>query len=190
MKPCAADDATRSSASGGVEVRRRVERGLVEAGLEPRRERRRGFQCAVPASRRSETLASPSHARPSRSSTSSASPSELVGRDRPQLRGDLRRGEVHGGCADAREPRRVVARGDAPGARRRVDVGQDLDVLGPDAERVGDDLGGDGAVTLALRRRPDPDGDPAERRDDHGRALRRCPTSAAPARAPPRSARA
>ena len=50
-------------------------------------------------------------------------------------------------------------------------VGEHVDVVRLDAERVGDDLRADGAVALALRRRPDPHGDPAERGDDHGRAL-------------------
>jgi hypothetical protein len=43
--------------------------------------------------------------------------------------------------------------------------------LRADAERVGDDLRGDGAVALSLRRRPEADGDAGERSDRHRGAL-------------------
>ena len=144
------------------EVRRRVERGLMEAGFEPRRKGVRvPVRGAGEPSQRDARIAKPRLPVAERDLVCLAV--QCLRRDRPQLRGDLRRGEMHGGRAHAREPRRVVARGNAPGARRCVDVGQDVDVLGPDAERVGNHLGGDGAVALPLRRRPDPNGDPSER---------------------------
>ena len=92
--------------------------------------------------------------------------------DRVELRRQLLRGEVDRARADAREPGRVVARRDRPGARRCVHRRQDLDVLGVDAEGVGDDLRADGLVPLALRRRRHPDRDPAERGDADRRAFR------------------
>ncbi len=97
---------------------------------------------------------------------------EQVGGDTPRLvRHAGRRGQ-HGRGADAREPRGVGTGSDRPGARRRVHVGQDLDLLGRDPERVGGDLGGHGAVTLALRCRRDPDADASVGADLHARPVR------------------
>ena len=89
MKPCAADEAIRSSSSGGVEVRRRVERGLVEAGLEPRRQR-----VGVPVGgageppQRDARVAEPGLPVPEHDVVGVAV--EHVGGDRAQLRRDLR----------------------------------------------------------------------------------------------------
>ena len=93
---------------------------------------------------------------------SDASGSPTLGADGVDLLAHLAGSGLHRTDADAREPRRVVAGRDRPGGRRGVELGEDGDVLGGAAELVGDDLGTHRAVPLALRRRPQPDGDSPE----------------------------
>ena len=91
--------------------------------------------------------------------------------DRVDLRAHLAGRGLHRTDADPGEPRRVVPGRDGPRRRRGVELGEDGHVLGGAAELVGDDLGADRAVPLALRCRPEPDGDPAERVDRDGGAF-------------------
>ena len=76
--------------------------------------------------------------------------------------GGLHRPDTHAG-----EPRRVVPGRHRPRGRCRVELREDGDVLGRAAELVRDDLRDDGPMPLALRRRPEPHGDPAEWVDRH-----------------------
>ena len=170
------DEAVRGGRGDAVLVvgRRQVlgggEGGLVEPGLEAGRKRVRVPVRDARQPPQRDRLLSPPRA-PLAQLDLGRIAAELGPGDRPELRCDLERGEVDGGRAHAGEARGVVAGGDAPRARGRVHFGQDVDLGGIDAERVGDDLRADGPVALALRRRPDPHGDAAERGDDHGRAL-------------------
>ena len=170
MKPWAADEATRSSSSGGARFSAAAKAVSCRPGSSPGGSAC-GFQCADAgqAAERDGLLPAPG-ARVAQLHLGGVA-AELGRGDRPQLGGDLERGQVDGRRAHAGEARRVVPRGHAPGARRGVQLGEHVDVGGLDAERVGDHLRADRAVALALRRRPDPDGDAAERGDDHGRAL-------------------
>ncbi len=91
--------------------------------------------------------------------------------DRVDLVAHLPGRRLHRADAHPGEPRRVVARRDRPRRDRRVQLRDDRDVLRCAAELVGGDLRGDRAVALALRGRPQADGDPAERVDRHRCAL-------------------
>ena len=92
--------------------------------------------------------------------------------DRVDLRADAARCESNRPDADSREARGVVARCDRPGRRLRVELGEDRDVFRGAVELVGDHLRAHRAMPLTLWRRPEADGDPAERVDGHGRTLR------------------
>ena len=97
---------------------------------------------------------------------------ELGRGDRLQLRLHLLGRAQYGAGPDAREARRVVARGDRPRIRPRVQLGDNVDVGRIHAQDVADNLRGNGPVALSLRRRRHVDGDPAERIDADGGALR------------------
>ena len=92
--------------------------------------------------------------------------------DRIDLRPHLPRRCLDSPDANPGEPRRVVAGRDGPRCRRGVELGEDSHVLGRTAELVRDDLGADRAVTLALRGRPEPHGDPTQRVDRDRGAFR------------------
>ncbi len=172
----------RRRGSRGTRTRRRGRRRPAARGSARRSRRSRGARAPSPAA------ATRGSSAPSRRPAGARARSPRWARIVADLRRELvRRGRDRTG-ADSREARRVVARGDCPRARRRVQLGQHLDLAGLDAEHVGDDLRRDGAVPLALRRRRDAHGDPAARGRSRSCSPRRCRTSAAQRRAPRPSA--
>ena len=71
---------------------------------------------------------------------------------------------------DRGEPVGVVARGDRPRAGQRIDLGDHVDVVGREAERIGDDLRRDRRMPLAVGRAAQPQRHVAARVDRHDRA--------------------
>ena len=160
---------------GRLEVRRRVEGGLVQSGLDALREAGRvPVARAGEPSKRDRLLAVPGLRR--ELDVLGSQPS--WGRRSPSVRASAR-GDVHGAGTDAGEARGVVAGGDCPGARGGV--------------AAGDDRRSRRARRRGRRRRPAPppsggpvpaassrgDRDPAERVDRDRARPRRCRTSAA-----------
>ena len=77
---------------------------------------------------------------------------ELVSRHRLQLVGHLLRTDQYCAAHRGSEAVGVVARGDAPGGGARIEFGQHVDVVRTEAQFRGDDLSGDGRVSLTVRR--------------------------------------
>ena len=77
---------------------------------------------------------------------------------------------MRGTCYSAGETARVIALGNRPGVLARIQFDIDGNVIGLEAEHVGNNLGEHGDVSLSVRHRCNADSDRAEEIDTHCRA--------------------